>query len=334
MSISSDPLNSDPLNREWLDVSSVNPHLVNQFRPTLVSFLGFDRNRRAKFIGSGFILGGDENGQYAFVFTAKHVFDGLSDFQKPEQKHAVSALPEFTVQNKVSIEPSNLKVVWMGQIGTSMMNVVYAFYSKELDIACCIVMPQKTDKFLPYPIPLDCRTPTIGDTVHMISCAGMRSSESVAPQKQDGSGQIIEIERSVNIRIGRVTGLYQAGLRHYTFPCFTTSIPAEPGMSGGFVFLPEDGSTIAACGVVSGDFSTPEARKSMLSSGESVIASTWPALGLSVVESLSINSPKQTIYDMVKSGKMHIFGNSMDQFDIVRLGGDDYRIQRKTQQSP
>ena len=280
-------------------------------------------------MGSGFVVGGDKDGQYALIFTAKHVLDGVRDFQRPEQKHALSALPEFIIQQKVSIKPSDLKVAWMGSESASMMNVVYVFYSETLDIACCIVMPEEKDNFLPYSVPLDTRIPVIGDTVHMISCAGMKVSETIAPRSQDGIGQLLEIERSVNIRVGSVTGVYKSGLRHYNFPCFTTSIPAEPGMSGGFVYLPKEGTTVAACGMVCADNSTTKARKSMLHSGESLIASTWPALGLSVADSLDNEAPKVTIYDLVKSGRMHLCGDSINQFEVIKLKGNDYSVHRK-----
>lgn len=324
------PISNDPLNRQWLDVSSVNPDLVNEFRPTIVSFLGFDRQKNARPWGTGFVIAGDE--QCAIVLTAKHVLDGVQQFQKPRPIHARSSLPEFTVQPKVSIEPSDLKVVWMGQKDALMMNVVYAFYCEQLDIACCIVMPQKTDKFLPCSVPLDCRTPSVGDTVHMISCTGMEISETIPPSAQDSLGQTLKIKRSVNIRIGSVTGVYEGGHRQYKFPCFTTSIPAEPGMSGGFVYLPEDGDTIAACGVVSSDVSTINARESMLHSGESLIACTWPALGFSIPEVIATDdaTSKITIYDMIKTGIIPAYRDSVDQFEIIKFEADDYRVQRRT----
>lgn len=320
---------NDPLNRKWLDISSVNPDLVNMFRPSVVSFLGFDNQKNPKFWGTGFVIAGNE--QCAIVLTAKHVLDGVQRYQKPEPIHALSALSEFIVQPKVSLHPSDLKVVWMGEKEASMMNVVYAFYSEQLDIACCVVMPKNIDKFLPPSIPLDSRIPSVGDTVHMISSSGMDVSETIAPNKQDGLGQTLKIKRSVNIRVGNVLEVYEGGFNQFKSPCFKTSIPAEPGMSGGFVFLPEDGETIAACGIISADFSTENARKNMLHNGDSLISSLWPTLGFSVPMNISTEnvSSKITIYDMIKTGRMPVYKNSADQFELINLGGDDYRVQRK-----
>ncbi|MBL1260793.1 MAG: trypsin-like peptidase domain-containing protein [Thiotrichaceae bacterium] len=324
-------ISNDPLNRKWLDVSATNPNLVNEFRPTIVSFLGFDLNRNPQLMGTGFVIAGDK--KYAVILTAKHVIDGLQKFQKPT-KHASSAVAGFFIPPKVSLKPQHLKVVWMGQNAALMMNVVYVFYSDQLDIACCVVVPQeKEDKFLPFSIPLDCRTPSVGDAVHMISCAGMKTSEITAPSAQNSLGQTLKIERSVNIRIGSVTGIHNSGYDQYKFPCFTTSIPAEHGMSGGFVYLPDHGKTIAACGVVSSDRDTThKLRENMCSEEESIISCTWPALGLSVPDSISPDGvlSKETIYEMIKMGRMPVYENSVDQFEIIKLAGDDYRVQRKT----
>ena len=35
-------ISNDPLNRKWLELSDANPNLVNEIRPTVVSFLGFE----------------------------------------------------------------------------------------------------------------------------------------------------------------------------------------------------------------------------------------------------------------------------------------------------
>ena len=329
------PLSNDPLNRKWLDLTSTNPHLVNDFRPTLVTFMGWDRSKRAKAMGTGFLVGGDKH--RAIVFTAKHVLHGARDFQRPVPLSATSALPEFRIERRVSIEPSDLQALWMGQEDPLMMKVVYVVYPEKLDIAFCVLISENPDKFSPAHLPLDLQTPSIGDTVHMVSCWQNKVSESVPPQKPDGFGHILNIERGVNIRIGNVTGVYEAGLRQYNFPCFTTSIPAEPGMSGGLVYLPKDGNTVAACGIVCGDNPTTEmedkVRKSQLKSGESVIACTWPALGLTVPKGIPCDEaiPKKTFYDLIKAGEMIAYGDSLDQFDYRKLKGNDYFVQRKTQ---
>jgi hypothetical protein len=175
---------------------------------------------------------------------------------------------------------------------------------------------------------LDLQSLSIGDLVHMVSIYKMNVLESVPPREKDELGQIIKIAQAVNIRIGHVTGIYKKGLRQYQWPCFTTSIPAEPGMSGGFVCLPKAGTTVAACGVISADNSGKESMKNMLLPGESVVALTWPALGLRLPENIPLleDTNKVTIYDMIKTGRMRAAIGELDQFKIVDLGGDDCRV--------
>lgn len=324
------PLSNDPLNRKWLDVSSVNPHLVNEFRPTLVSFLAWNSSMRVKAVGTGFIVAGDKH--HVIVLTAKHVLDWARDVQRPHPLSAPSTLPEFRIERRLSIAPTALQALWLGQNGSFMMKIVHVAYTNNGDIGFCILKSENPDNFSPFSVPLDLQTPSIGDTVHMVSCWQNKVSERARPRRSDGFGQILHIERGVNIRIGSVTGVHEAGFRQFNYPCFTTSIPAEPGMSGGFVYLPKDGATVAACGLVSRDNPTTEmedgVRNSQLKSGESVIACTWPALGFIVPSHKGI--PNKSFYDLIKSGEMTTYGDSLDQFDYRKLEGDDYFLERKT----
>ena len=319
---------NDPLKRQWIDVSSVNPGLVNGFRPSLIAFLGFDRWKNPTLAGTGFIIAGNKD--CAIVFTAKHVLEGLKKIQVPNQKHVPSSHFFSKKHSPPNLSPSSLKALWMGDKEAGLLNVTFATYSNLLDIACCIVTSDGVDKFTPVSMPFDSRIPSIGDIVHMVSLTEMNVSESVPPNKQNKLGQTLKIQRTVNIRIGSVTGVFQKGLRRFKWPCFTTSIPAKPGMSGGLVYLPQDKSTIGACGVVCADISTDEAMEDMHQSGESVVTSTWPALGLSIPECIPYdnNTPKITIYDMIKSGRMNSI-SGIEHFELIQLEGEDYRVSRK-----
>ncbi len=318
---------NDSLNRQWVDASNVNPDRVDELKPTLVSFLGFDRSKNPSLAGTGFVIAGNE--QRAVVLTAKHVIiDGIKSIQTPVSRSASSALFVPRGSKTPTLLPKYLKAVWVGHETASLLNVVYVFCSDRLDIACCVVMPQEHDQFSPVSTPLDLQSLSIGDLVHMVSIYKMNVLESVPPREKDELGQIIKIAQAVNIRIGHVTGIYKKGLRQYQWPCFTTSIPAEPGMSGGFVCLPKAGTTVAACGVISADNSDKESMKNMLLPGESVVALTWPALGLRLPENIPLleDTNKVTIYNMIKTGRMRAAIGELNQFKIVNLGGDDCRV--------
>jgi len=129
----------------------------------------------------------------------------------------------------------------------------------------------------------------------------------------------------------RDEGGYPGGLRQYKWPCFTTSIPADPGMSGGFVTLPQDGKTIAVCGIVCADNSTDEARSDSLQCGDSVIACAWPALSLRVPESIpsTQTTPTYTLLEMMRAGRIDKAVGGIDQINLVERDNGDCTIERR-----
>lgn len=327
-------MTSDPPNRKWQDISSDDPHRMNAFKANLVWFLAWDHSKYTKAVGTGFIIGGDK--QHAVVFTAKHVFDEATKFQNKNPRQAPSALIEFISPKKLSIEETGLQAIWMDEKKFSMMKVKYVLYADDLDIAYCVLVPDKPDEFLPVHVPLDLQTPSKGDTVHMVTILGKEAEEISDPIDNYGFGLSLKIDKEVSIRRGIVTGVYEKGFNRYKFPCFTTSIPIEGGMSGGFVTKIEDQAVISACGIISGDEFTPlmgdGVGKNQPESLGSVISCVWPALGfLYPVNIYDKSIPKQTIYDVVKSGGIKTFGDSVDQFELIKLGQDDHRVQRKSQ---
>lgn len=320
---------NDPLNRLWLDASSMNPNLVNDLRPTLVAFLAFDRGRLPRIAGSGFVIAGTPD--IALVLTAKHVLsEGVLSIQQPLPVYAASALFVPASLRTPTLNPEKLKVIWMGSQSSGLLNAAHACYNDTLDIACCVIAPQEllASPFAPISIPIDTSVPSMGDLVHMVSLDRMGVSEVAAPMDHTGTGQKISIERAVSIRVGTVTGIYPQGFRQYRWPCFTTSIPAKPGMSGGFVSLPSHGTTMGACGIVCADNSTEEAHTNCFECGESVIACAWPALALRVPVSIpsTNNSPTRTLYEMMRMGDLDLAVGGIDHIEVIDLDNNDCRI--------
>lgn len=323
------PIRNDPLNRWWVDVSSVNPAIVNALRPSLVAFLAFDHGRMPSIAGTGFVIAGMPD--FALVISAKHVLsEGVLKIQRPVPAYSASALFVPPSLRTPSLNPERLKAIWMGAEYAGLLNAVHACYNNTLDIACLLITPQElyATPFRPVSIALDTTVPSIGDIVHMVSLEGMDVSELAPPTGANGTGHKLSITRRISIRIGTVTDTYAQGFRQYRWPCFTTSIPAEPGMSGGFVHLPRDGATIAACGVVCADNSTVGARADYFQCGESVIACGWPALALRVPISIpsTPDSPTRTLYDMMRDGSMNTAVGGIDHIEVVDLGNGECRI--------
>lgn len=308
---------NDPIKRWWVDVTVSNPKLINLYRPTLAKILPFDLNGKASTEGCGFIIGSGENG--SLVITAKHIFtEGVFKKQTPNPSYDPTSpfIPKSATLPK--IEPKDLKIVWANSNTALLMNCIHLSYAESSDVACCVIVPDGEDKtkFKPAAVPLDVRVPTKGDVVRMISHTGMSVEMS-----EHSSPKTMAIKSGVNIRVGVVTSVYPKGYSQFKWPCFTTSIPAEPGMSGGYITYPEDGETIGACGIVCADVSKTKARKNQLLCGESIIAYSWPALALSVLG--------KTIYELMHEGYLSMAIGGIDEIDLIPLGNGDYRIHNR-----
>lgn len=301
------PIPNDGLKREWIDASNNNPELVKLYRPCLIAFLAFNRDHVPSIAGSGFIIGAQ--GEYAIAITAKHVLtEGALNIQRPKPRHAASAISMFIPKSSTtpSLKESELRACWMGEDNADLLFTRYAGYNDSSDIACTIfeAQPQFKKNFKPSNVLLDANEPSKGDVVHMISLDKFEISNYSPPTHISGSGYSFSMNRRVSIRVGTVTEVYPKGHRHYDWPCFTTSIPAEPGMSGGMVFVPRDNKSISICGIVSADASTEEARANNALCGESIISSAWMALGLQAPQIFQHNPPLKSIYELMKNGQI------------------------------
>lgn len=326
------PIPNDTLNRWWIDASSVNPEMVNALRPSLIAFLAFDHGREPKITGTGFVISGMPD--IALVISAKHVLqEGVLNIQRPVPRYSPSAQFVPASLKTPSLHPEKLKAIWVGSGYGGLLNTAHACYNETLDIACCVLTPQESPvtPFRPLSIPIDTTVPSIGDVVHIVSLDGMGVSELKPPANITGSGQLLSIAQRVSIRIGIVTAIYPQGFRQYRWPCFTTSIPVTPGMSGGFVTLPRDGTTIAACGIVCADNSNLEAYSDYLQCGESVIACVWPALCLPLPISIpsNPNSPSRTIYEMMRVGDIDPAIGGIEHIEVIDLGNGNYTIENR-----
>lgn len=296
------PIPFDSKKREWIEISDVNPKAVDEFRPCLIAFLAFDHNHVPNIAGSGFVIGHSED--FVVALTAKHVLtEGVLSIQRPTPRHAASALFVPPSATRPSIDESKLRACWIGSAGSDLLFTRHVAYNDTLDIACAIFEPQDAYKkgFKPASILLNANEPSVGDVVHLVSLDQLEISNYFPPTDISGAGFSFSINRRVNIRVGTVTGLYPKGYRQYKWPCFTTSIPAEPGMSGGMVIL-RDFEPVSVCGIVCADNSSNEARSNNYVCGESVIALAWTSLCMSIPIVVDAKPPMQSLYEMMLKG--------------------------------
>jgi len=319
---------NDPENRWWVETAAANQEFVASLKPSLVAFLGFSRDRIPQIAGTGFIISGDS--EKALVLSAKHVFtEGISRIQRPHPIHAPSAVFLGSHHVAPSLDSRKMCALWINGSTGRMLNGVHAFYNDSLDISGCLLIPQENESLTgSISIPLDIYVPKIGDSVHMVSLSGLDAKETHPPQDASGKGQLITISERVSLRAGVVTGVYPDGFRQFRWPCFTTSIPALAGMSGGFVTCLRDNNTIAACGIVSADCSTPESHNDHRLCGESVIACSWPALALQI--SQVIPQPKDmplvSLLEMMKKGNIHKAIGDIERVKIEQIEDGHFTI--------
>lgn len=325
-------LPNDSLGRWWIEaIDNPDDPFWRGMRSAMVAFMSSGKDNIQQINGTGFFI--DAGKDLGFLITAKHVLDGVYRTQTPHPRFAPSALEFFVPASAKapSLEPTKLKALWMGESPVAL-NVIYANFSESIDIASCILITQSDEEhFIPASIPITLRMPKVGEVVHMIT-QGLKQPTHHADQLEDGEKFVVSVDRQVVLRIGVVTGVYQEGYRQYKWPCFTTSIPAAPGMSGGLVTIPTEGGTVAACGVVCADNSPLEAADSFLVQGESVIGCMWPALTLRAPERVPVTAgvAQPTLYEWMQQGRIKLEGGGLDQIDIRDLGNGDMTIRLQT----
>jgi hypothetical protein len=99
----SNPFPGDPAGRAWIEAAGANPSLIDQFRPSLVAFVAFDRGQSAHLVGTGFVICGSAD--FALVITAKHVLEGVAEIQCPAH------------QAKLKLGAKNLRAILDGVKG-------------------------------------------------------------------------------------------------------------------------------------------------------------------------------------------------------------------------
>jgi hypothetical protein len=318
-------LPNDLLGRWWVEAidSPDDPFWVG-LRSAMVTFMSAGKDHVQHINGTGFFI--DSGEDFGIILTAKHVLDGVYSTQTPHPRYAPSALEFFvpSTSKAPSLDPTKLKALWMGESAVAL-NVAYVNYNNSIDIASGILITQRADEhFTPASIPITLSMPKVGDVVQMIT-QGLEPPTQNVDQLEDGKRFALLVRRQIVLRMGVVTGVYQEGYRQYKWPCFTTSIPAAPGMSGGLVTIPKNGGTVAACGVVCADNSPPEAAGSFMIQGESVIGCVWPALTLRAPERIPVaaGTAQPTLFEWMRQGRMRIVGGGLDQIEVQNLGNDE-----------
>ena len=293
-------MKDDPLGRAWVELAQENPIFAASLRKALIAFHGTDANVNLGTAGTGFIVAYTD--EWLFFVSAKHVIsEGILKIQKPYTRYDGGPFDTSNEFNNVELS-GRLQISVLSDDAAFLAKVVHLSINAVTDIVVGMAeIPQEYRvNRIWCNIPLAVALPSVGDCIHVCSLINKIPVEIEGIQEQ----RAFRIERGVTLRKGEVTGVYPQGFNQYKWPCFTTSIPAGPGMSGGFAYSPLDGQTIAACGIVCAETSEADGIN-FFQEGRSVIASSWLALANTVPSKMPRvnNSDDLTLYEMVKTGQ-------------------------------
>lgn len=295
--------NDDPI---WLGVMSA-----------LVAFVVMRQPDIPQFLGTGFVIGTSVDG-FLLVLTAKHVIeDGAIRAQRPNGLRVPSAPSILFEPEKPAIDPKNLRAIWMGVDHADMCFVRHVAYADNLDVALCVLEVQENPgngihRMAPA-IALDTKIPSVGAPINIVTLSGFEISEG--PSELNGF-RSWKIENRPVIRVGKVTTNEKESMGHKG-PSFGITIPTDGGMSGGFAYVPKDGGTIAACGIISASPKEDNGQTDFRVTGHSTIVGVLGALGLQIPVSSAINV---LLFDLVKSGKIQDVAGGVGNLRIRTTG--------------
>jgi hypothetical protein len=266
--------------------------------------------------------------------TTSHNFYLHGLIQSPKNRYPSTDAPEFKIHpgELFSVNAEKIKALYQPGKDVGVCIIEGVSIIPEIDIALCAVELDKDYKgpIFSHQLGLDSRPPKVGDEVVAIGFSGMDSDwHHVSGNKKKSYADMMQ---QVELRIGKVTGIFPHGSRHESWPCFETTIPIDAGMHGGPV-LPFSISnlTMNACAVVSADMSPRSSFNNFCISGYSVMAMIWPSLFLpfSTEKNTRKESSVNNLLGLIQKGKVKDAGEAQKKISIVQKDLHALVISRK-----
>src|SRR5208282_5776833 len=240
-----------PKGHYWSEFVRADDAFWRGIRSSLVGFFAIGPKFSPLHLGTGFVIGAVPDHGLLLVLTAKHVVTSAAKIQSPVNKRAASA-PSILFEVALPlIGPDEMRGIWMGADCADVLFVGHISYHDNLDVALCILEAQEELRpnvhTMVAKVNLETQLPATGSSVHIVSLTDFKLQGKFDSNEcrtwNFGSRPVI--------RVGKVLSQETSGMGHSGI-CFRTSIPTEPGMSGGYAYIPRsDGQPIAACGIVS-----------------------------------------------------------------------------------
>jgi hypothetical protein len=308
----------------WSEYIRTDDAFWNGIRASLIGFFAIGPTLAPSFLGTGFVVGTCSEG-FLLVLTAKHVVIwGALEIQKPLSRRAPSAPSVLFEPTLPSIDPKHLRAVWMGTDSSDILLVRHISLANNLDFALCIVEHQshylESNGCSAVSIALDTRFPQVGEWINIVALTDFTFDG--AALKENGHGPFLVGTRPV-VRVGKILSREDGAVGH-NGPCFRTSVPVDKGMNGGFAYVPRDGQTVAACGIVSSGPEDDHKQSSFLVCGNSACGGILGAVGLKLPAEIC-GGVEMKLLDLLRLGDISDVSGA--DIDIVDARDDgSYRI--------
>lgn len=295
--------------------------IKSRLNKVLVSFFTVKVDDFMELIGTGFIVA--VAGRNAVVMTAASVFQTVGVARRLKRLKRPAGSVEFQVQagRIFPMDEGKIMAAYTPDKDAVVCSIKGVSLSPELGIALCMIEFQERYKGADFShkLSLDSRPPKKGDQVAAIGFTSMK------PDNADGSGEgnavSHRVAKAMEMRVGRITGVFHNGSGKIGFPFFETDIPTDPGMRGGPVFpfnLP--GSNMNACAVVLKDLSSPESLKNYSAPGRSFMGMIWPSFLLPVRTMLKAHDApvESSLIELNKKGIVKDTGEAHKNIRIIK----------------
>jgi hypothetical protein len=245
-------------------------------RRVVLPIVAINSDWHAEPIGTAFVV--SAAGKYALAFTAAHCLHYIARLDAPYARSHETTLPDFRpVLSDIDLNDFKGRVLYPDATGNfHALYLAKAYSIQPSDLAICrLEVPpilETTVKFEKRLI-IDSSPPKPHTNVVAVGYAGM----TIVDQEVLGDGEARgKISLKLNRKPGRVVEVFETrGPRNEPYPCFTSSIPFDSGMSGGPVLDLSDGRA-CAIGVISYDLSLDGSDAGC---GECAVSSIlWPAM--------------------------------------------------------
>jgi hypothetical protein len=280
----------------------------------LLTLITADDDGNLVVLGNGFVI--SNQGPYAICMSAAHCFEEAKKHQRGATVTACPTFPDdFRRKATEYIKPDGIAAVYLTPEGPICCRICDINFIANYDGSLFTIrIPPGAAHVFEAHIELDLGMPAVGDEVGVL--AHRLEMEQQAPGEAT-------LGRKIEFCLGTVTEVQTERRRLGKMCWFETTIPFHPGMSGApLVVAPRPGAGVAACGIVSCDFSSDAAMNSFSQPGQGTAAMIWPAMGFG----LKVLRPHQPAAEFAYVGELveqGIIGTRNSEVSVVVRRGPD-----------